>query len=137
MDEVTENRWRRQRRRALAYLYVAAVCSGVLYGFIGVKEELGPDFALRSQLLIGILCSLGSLWFCTADAKLAGRPLIQLAKVGIFLFWPAGVPVYLLSVRGFRGLRVLLLHGVLLLLVGVCSVVVTVVLLALGEELFA
>jgi hypothetical protein len=85
------------------------------------SSELPPGFAVRTQLLTAVLFSLGCMWFCTVDAKLAGRPLIQLAKLGIFLFWPAGVPIYLLSIRGMRGLGVLLLHGVLLFLVWVCS----------------
>jgi hypothetical protein len=122
MDEIMEQRWRKQRRNALGFLYFAALCTGVL----GPRMDgLRPDYAIRVQLLTAILFSLGSMWFCTADARLASRPLIPLARVGIFLGWPVGVPIYLLSVRGIRGLGVLLLHACLLFLVLMCSGVTT------------
>lgn len=137
MDEIKEQRWRKQRRNALAFLYIAALCTGVLAGFVSPRmEELRPDYALRVQLLAQILLSLGCMWFCTADARLAGRPLIPLARVGIFLVWPAGVSIYLLSVRGIRGLGVLLLHACLLFLVFMCSGVTT-MLLVRWNEFFA
>lgn len=134
MDEMAANRWRRQRRGALAFLYAAAVCAGVLCGFTSPRmEELRPDFALRVQLLVGILFSLGFMWFCTADARLAGKPLIRLARVGIFLLWPVGVPIYLLAVRGVRGSLVLLLHTILLFFVWVCSAAIIIILFRAGE----
>jgi hypothetical protein len=123
MEAVTVNRWRRQRRNALIVLYLTFVSSGVLVGFAmgPLGEEAHPEFAVRAELLTACLLSLGFMWYCTVDAKLAGRPLIQLARLGIFLGWPVGVPIYLLWARGMKGLGLLLVHGFLLLLVVVLS----------------
>lgn len=103
----------RQRRRALIFLYVAFLLGGARAGFlVGLPESrLSPDLIVRTDLLLAIPCSLGCMWFCTVDSKLLGKPIIQLAKLGIFLFWPVGVPVYLCWARRLRGVLVLLLHG--------------------------
>ncbi len=69
------------------------------------------------------------MWYCTADARLVGKPLIQLAKLGIFFGWPVAVPIYLLWARGMKGLGLLLLHGFLLLLVAVLSVLISALLI--------
>jgi len=124
---MTQNHWTRQRRNALVFLYLAFTFVGAMAGFTmgPLDEKVHPDFVLRTQLLTGCLLSLGFMWYCTADAKLAGKPLIQLAKLGIFLAWPVGVPIFLLWARGIKGLGLLLLHGFLLLLVGVLSVLVS------------
>ena len=68
-------------------------------------------------MTLALARQLGFMWFCTLDAKLVGKPLLRLARVGIFLGWPVGVPVYLLWARRLSGLGVLLLHGFLLVLV--------------------
>ncbi|OHB62829.1 MAG: hypothetical protein A2Y76_14665 [Planctomycetes bacterium RBG_13_60_9] len=57
------------------------------------------------------------------------RPLIEMAKLGIFFGWPVGVPIYLFWARGIRGLGLLLLHGSLLILVALGSLVATTYLL--------
>ncbi len=80
---------------------------------------------MRIHLLQAIPISLGFMWFCSVDAKLAGKPLIQLAKLGIFLGWPIGVPLYLLWARGPRGFVTLVLHGTLLFLLLMVSGLVT------------
>ena len=94
------------------------------------SAKLSPDFAARLDLLLAIPTCLCFMWLCTVDAKLVGKPLIQLAKLGIFLGWPVGVPIYLLWARGIRGLGLLLLHGFLLLLASICAM------LAVGYILF-
>jgi hypothetical protein len=138
---MTHRQLKRHRRIILAYLYSVSLLIGFL-GMLAVgpgAEGLPLGFAWRTHWLTTILFSLGCMWFCTIDARLAGRPLIQLAKQGIFLFWPAGVPIYLLSVRGIRGFGVLLLHGFGLLVACLCSAFATacllyVRLLVLGVE---
>lgn len=64
---------------------------------------------------------LGFMWFCTLDARLVGKPLPQLARIGVFIAWPIGVPIYLVWARRLRGVGVLLLHGFLWLLVFVIA----------------
>jgi hypothetical protein len=105
-------------------LYVLSALLGVYSGAVtnSAQARLPPESAARIELLLCIATCLGFMWFCTIDAKLVGKPLIQLAKLGIFLGWPIGVPLYLLWARGVRGLGLLLLHGVLLFLVLVCSI---------------
>jgi hypothetical protein len=93
-----ENKLRRQRRAVLVFLYVLFLllraCTGATTNLPPAKFR--PDFAVRIDLLLAILVCLGFMWFCAVDARLMGKPLIQLAKLGIFLGWPIGVPVYLL-----------------------------------------
>jgi hypothetical protein len=104
-----------------------------LFAFLGAytgatrdlsKIGLRPEAGARVEMLLCLSICLGFTWFCRVDARLAGKPLLQLAKVGIFLGWPIGVPIYLLWARGIRGLRFLLLHGFLLLLILVCMMMV-------------
>ncbi len=123
MEAVRELRWRRQRLRAMLYLYMVFLLSGVLVGLLWRLSD--TSVFVRVRLLSEIATSLGFVWFCSADARLVGRPLLPLARVGIFLFWPAGVPIYLLWARRFRGLGLLLLHGVLLFLVYVTPALAT------------
>jgi hypothetical protein len=122
-----ENKLRRQRRAVLVFLYILFLLLGAYTGAIAnlPPTKFRPDFVMRIDLLLAILVCLGFMWFCTVDARLVGRPLIQLAKLGIFLGWPVGVPIYLLWARGLRGLGTLVLHGVLLLLLAVFSMLVT------------
>lgn len=132
METVSGNRWRRQRRNALVYLYAVFLLMGVLRGLLWFSADEGAS--LRVQLLFAIAISLGFMWYCTADARLLGRPLLPIARVGIFILWPAGVPIYLLWVRRLKGLGLLLLHGISLLLTYAATFLVTAY-LAYGERL--
>ncbi len=122
-----ENKLRKQRRAVLIFLYILYLLVGVYTGLIAnlPATKFHPDFAMRVYLLQAIPISLGFMWFCTVDARLAGKPLIQLAKLGIFLGWPLGVPLYLLWARGLRGFVTLVLHGTLLFLLLAVSTLVT------------
>jgi hypothetical protein len=113
VDEAVERQLRKRPRYALAVLYAAFLVAGACAGFlVGLPEDrIPPGFLARTDLLLAILFSLGSMWFCTVDSKLLGKPIIQLAKLGIFLLWPIGVPVYLLWAHRLRGLGLFLLHG--------------------------
>jgi hypothetical protein len=125
---MNEQRWRRQRRAILVGLYVLFPLSGTAtaLGICLPSTNLPPDFWPHVDLLFAILMSLGLMWLCTVDAKLAGKPLIHLAKLGIFLGWPIGVPIYLLWARGIRGFGLFLLHGFLLFLAVICAIVAVV-----------
>lgn len=124
---MNEQRLRAQRRAILVSLYVLFVLSaGVTVGMGYLPPgERSVDIAARIDLLLAIPTSLCFMWLCTVDGKLVGKPLIQLAKLGIFLGWPIGVPIYLLWARGIRGLGLLLLHSLLMLLAAL-GVVLTV-----------
>lgn len=119
METTLDVRWRRQRRVALVYLYAVFLVSGVLAGLLWYSSD--ADAILRLQLLYAIAVSLGFMWYCSADARLMGKPLLPLARIGIFILWPAGVPIYLLWVRRLRGLGHLLLHGLLLAVIKVAA----------------
>lgn len=123
METTLEARWRRRRRSALVYLYAVFLLSGLLIGLLWHASD--PDVFLRVRLLSAIAISLGFMWYCSADARLLGKPLLPMARVGIFILWPAGVPIYLVWAHQFRGLGVLLLHGFLLLLIYVASAMAT------------
>ncbi len=129
---------KRRRRAILVYLYVIWALWGIPVALFvePAQPEAVTRVAERAWLILSLAGQLGFMWFCTVDAKLAGRPLIRLARIGIFLGWPIGVPIYLLWARGLRGLGTLLLHGVLLLLVWICSAL-AVTYLCYGPEWFA
>jgi hypothetical protein len=117
---------------ALAVLYVSFFLSGTL---AGLKVGLGPgklpsEFFVQAHFILVIPLSLGSLWFCSADAKLAGKTLVEMARLGIFFLWPVGVPVYLLWARSIRGLGILLLHGLPLCLIWISSGAATILLVS-------
>ncbi|MBN1359300.1 MAG: hypothetical protein JW993_01855 [Sedimentisphaerales bacterium] len=113
-----EHALRKRRFAVLVYLYVLAVLWGALVGSLvePVRTETGTRLFERSWLVLALATQLGFMCFCTVDARLAGRPLLRLARIGVFFGWPIGVPIYLLWARGLRGVVTLLLHGVLLLL---------------------
>lgn len=114
---------KKQRLAVLIYLYVLAILWGTLIGssIELVRTEHGTHVVERFSIIVSLATQLGFMWFCTVDAKLVGRSLMKLAKVGIFFGWPIGVPIYLLWARGLRGLVTLLLHGLLLLLCIFCA----------------
>jgi len=131
MEATIQKRWKTRRRGALALLYVSFVLWGADVGLqAGIEPgKLPSEFFWRVNLLLAIPLSLASLWFCVADAKLAGKTLVEMARLGIFFLWPIGVPIYLLWARNIRGLGVVLLHGILLCLVGFSSALITMILL--------
>ena len=131
MEATIQKRWKTRRRGALALLYVSFLLWGVAIGLqAGIEPgKLPSELFWRVNLLLAIPLSLGSLGFCVADAKLAGKTLIEMARLGIFFLWPIGVPIYLVWARSIRGLGVLLLHGILLCLVGFSSSLITMILL--------
>jgi hypothetical protein len=125
---MNEERLRRQRRTILVGLYVLFMLIGGATAVVDhlPPNETPPDLVPRIDLLLAIPTCLSFMWLCTVDAKLVGKPLIQLAKLGIFLGWPIGVPIYLLWARGARGLGLFLLHGLLMLLVAICTMLAVV-----------
>ncbi len=127
-----QKRWKTSRRAALAVLYVAFLFWGVVAGLERGLEpgKLPSEFVFRAHLILAIPLSLGSLWFCSADAKLAGKTLIEMARLGIFFGWPVGVPIYLIWSRGLRGLGVLLVHGFALCIVWISSGVAVILLVS-------
>ncbi len=137
METVVHNRLKKQRRNALVFLYFASLLMGALDGFALGRPtgDFHPDFAFRVKVLTGLLFSLGFLCLCTTDARLIGRPLIEMARLGIFFGWPVGVPIYLLWARGLRGFGLLLLHGFLLFVTWVGSALAAGCLLY-GAEVF-
>jgi len=115
------------------YLYAVFFLMGVLSGLPWFSADEGAS--LRVQLLFAIAISLGCMWYCTADARLLGRPLLPIARAGIFTLWPAGVPIYLLWARRLRGLGILLLYGAALLLTCVVAAFATAY-LTYGDRIF-
>lgn len=120
------------------YLYAIWALWGIHGGLFvePARSEAAIRVGERAFLVLALAAQLGFMWFCTVDARLAGRPLIQLARIGIFLGWPIGVPIYLVWAHGLRGLGTLLLHGVLLLLVSL-GVFIATIYLCYGPEWFA
>jgi hypothetical protein len=123
METTMQNPLKRQRRNALILLYLVFSLEGIVAGVTLGRpaSDFHPDFVFRVRLLTGVLFSLGFLCFCMADARLIGRPLVEMAKLGIFFGWPVGVPVYLLWAHGLRGFGLLVVHGFLLLVTALCS----------------
>ncbi len=135
---MTERQLRRQRLVVLVSLYLLFASLGAYTAATSDPSRIGlrPEAGARVELLLGLSTCLAFAWFCGVDSKLAGKPLLQLAKVGIFFGWPIGVPIYLLWAHGIRGLKFLLLHGFLLFLVSMCAAMVTSYIL-LGDPFFA
>jgi len=134
---VTERQLKIRRRIALVYLYGLSLLRGV-HGILTdmpLQTESGMRIATASFVALALAAQLGFMWFCTLDARLVGRPLPQLARIGIFCGWPLGVPIYLIWARRWRGVGLLLLHGFLLLLICVATYV-TGVYLRYGPEAF-
>ena len=126
MEVASQDRWGKRRRISLVFLYVVSLIVGTLEGFVMSARpgQVHPNLSVHTEILAGILFGLGFLWFYTADARLVGRPLIEMARLGIFVGWPVGVPIYLVWARGVRGLGFLLLHGVGLLFARVLAMAV-------------
>jgi hypothetical protein len=123
---VTERQLRIRRRIVLLYLY----CLWALWAVYRVLTEapVATESGLRMASCAFVALALGSqlgfMWFCTLDARLVGKPLPQLARIGIFLGWPLGVPIYLVWARRFRGVGLLLLHGAGLFLISAIAVLI-------------
>jgi hypothetical protein len=127
---MTGNQLRARRRIVLVYIYVIWVIWGVLAAAMvePARTEATTRVDERAFLIVGLACQLGFMWFCTVDARLAGRPLLRLARIGIFFGWPLGVPIYLFWAHGLRGLATLALHALSLTLVFIASGVLTLLL---------
>lgn len=81
----------------------AAVTVYVLGLGWGVTAAIGRDDS-PSQLVISFGLAVTCAMWCTADAAARGRALVWPARFGILLFWPVGVPLYLIWSRGMWGL---------------------------------
>lgn len=118
-----EQRLKIRRRIVLFYLYSLSAF-WVVYRVLTdtpVRTEGGMRMASSAFVALVLASQLGFMWFCTLDARLVGKPLPQLARIGVFIAWPIGVPIYLVWARRLRGVGVLLLHGFLWLLVFVIA----------------
>jgi hypothetical protein len=136
---MTEQQLRTKRRITLVYLYALSALWGVFRAL--TIEPILTESAERLYngvwLMLALGTQLGFMWFCSADAKLVGKSLLRLAKIGIFLGWPIGVPIYAIWARGIvRGLGMVLLHGILLLLTFMC-VAILAILVYRGPAWFA
>ena len=135
---MTEAQVRSRRRVVLVYLYVLFVLWPVYrvltYGQI--RTEGGLRLAGCAFVALALGSQLGFMWFCTLDARLVGKVLPQLARIGIFIGWPLAVPIYLIWARRLRGLGLLLLHGFLMLVVSVASALIALCLHG-GPQAFA
>ena len=124
---MTEEQIKKRRRIVLFYVYCLWVL-WVVYCVLTetpVKTESGMRLASCAFVALAVGVNLGFMWFCTLDARLVGKPLPQLARIGIFLGWPVGVPIYLVWARRLRGVGLLLLHAAGLLLTSVIAILVT------------
>lgn len=109
---MTIQRIRRRRRSVLVYLYCLFAAWGAFAALTvePPKTESAMRLAGIAWTALAIATSLGFMWFCTLDEKLVRKPIPQLARIGLFVGWPLGVPIYLLWARRLRGLITLLLH---------------------------
>ena len=116
---MTERQLKVRRRKVLAYLYCLWMLWGIhrVFTAVPIETESGTRIAGNTFLALALAGQLGFMWFCTVDAQVVGKPLPQLARIGIFCGWPLGVPIYLVWARRWRGVGMLLLHGFLLLLI--------------------
>lgn len=76
-----------------------------------------------TDLLISLCTAIVVTWLCIADSRLMGRPMVQSTHWIMFFTWPVAVPIYLVWMRGMRGLLILLAH--------VCALFVMVVAIAI------
>ena len=120
---MTECQIRTRRRIVLVYIYSLSALWAVhaVLANTPIRTESGMRIAGNTFLALALASQLGFMWFCTLDARLVGKALPQLARIGIFVAWPLGVPIYFVWARRFTGLGLLLLHGVLWLLVFVVT----------------
>lgn len=120
---MTERQLRTRRRVVLLYLYCLSALWAVhsVFTEVPIETESGTRIAGNTFLALVLSGQLGFMWFCTLDARLVGKALPQLARIGIFFGWSLGVPIYLVWARRFRGVGILLLHGALLFLVFVIT----------------
>ena len=120
---MTECQIRTRRRIVLVYIYSLSALGAVhaVLADAPIRTESGMRIAGNTFLAVVLASQLGFMWFCTLDARLVGKTLPQLARIGIFVAWPLGVPIYFVWARRFTGLGLLLLHGVLWLLVFVVT----------------
>lgn len=115
---MADQQLRTRRRIVLCYLYGLSALWAVYCVLTAspVETASGVRLAGHTFLALGLAGQLGFMWFCTLDARLVVKPLPQLARIGIFLTWPIAVPIYFVWARQFKGLGLLLLHGVLWIL---------------------
>jgi hypothetical protein len=116
---MAEQQFRTRRRITLIYLYGLSALWGVYRALTldPLPTESAEGLSNGVFLMLALGTQLGFMWFCSVDARFVGRSLLRLAKIGIFLGWPIGVPIYAIWARGIlRGLGMVLLHGFLLFL---------------------
>ncbi len=126
---MAEQQLRTGRRITLVWLHAVFAAAGVTAAL--TPDSLSSESAERTAngllLMTGLASALGFMWFCTADARLVGKSLLRLAKIGIVVCWPIGVPIYAVWARGIiRGLALVLLHGFLLLVTCLGTAILTI-----------
>ncbi len=134
---MTERQLKTRRRIVLVYLYSLFALWPVYRVLTNVPIETERSMRIASCAFVALALGgqLGFMWFCTLDARLVGKTLPQLGRIGIFFGWPLGVPIYLVWARRFKGVGLLLLHGVLLFLVS-CSAAIAMLYLRYGPQAF-
>jgi hypothetical protein len=101
----------RQRRLVLIMLIYA------LAALLSARNTIDPVSSRPIDILISLFLSVSFALVCAIDSRLRGKPLPIIAPLLIAVLWPLAVPMYLVGSRGWRGLRLLLLHTGLVCLV--------------------
>lgn len=91
-------------------LYVAQVASGAA-GCFTFNGAVHWVFAL-------LFACLAAMWV-VFDAQHRGKPLVSIVQLMVFCLWPIAVPIYLLAMRGVRGLGWLVLNVICLTIASV------------------
>jgi hypothetical protein len=90
---MTERQLKTRRRIVLVYLYSLFALWPVyrVLTNVPIETERGMRIASCAFVALALGGQLGFMWFCTLDARLVGKTLPQLARIGIFFGWPLGV----------------------------------------------
>ncbi|HWB21094.1 MAG TPA: hypothetical protein VG711_12385 [Phycisphaerales bacterium] len=56
------------------------------------------------DVMLWVSIAFSAALACIADSKVRSRPMVHSAKLGLLVYWPVTVPVYLVWSRGWRGL---------------------------------
>jgi hypothetical protein len=100
---------KRLRGTVLLCFYSLMAANGAL--------QASPPHTPMIGILLALAMASAVTYLCIVDSRIVGRPIVQSVHWIMFFTWPIAAPIYLIYSRGWRGVVLLLLHGVGLIVV--------------------
>ena len=104
------------KERQFGIPWLSISCLYAFTGLWGIVQVVNP-YNTALYLLFAVAIVFSATTWAVIDARRAGRPLLHIIQLLMFLTWPIALPAYLIWSRHLRGCCLALFHAVALTII--------------------